>query len=106
MKKRLRKKRRLREYREDCFELKFDVSLSVCDDAIGALTDAFIDMIEASGLQYAGGGHRHWSGIVQGPYRGSTTAADRKSVLDWLDRTVGIENANAGPFRDAWYGWS
>lgn len=106
MKRRLRKKRRLGEFREDCFELAFEISPSLSDDEVDALTDAFIDMIESNGLQYGGGGNRLWSGIVQGPWRGSATAADRKAVLEWLEKQPHILNANAGPLRDAWHGWS
>jgi len=106
LKKRLRKKRRLGEFREDCFELAFEISPSLSDDEIDALTDTFINMIESNGLQYGGGGYRCWSGVVQGPWRGSTTASDRETVIEWLDRSPNVMNASAGPLRDAWHGWS
>lgn len=106
MKKRLRKKRRLGEFRENCFELKFELSSALSDDDIGAFTDIFIGMIESNGIQFGGGGGHRWSGIVQGPCRGSATEAHRKAVLEWLDRQPNVVNTYAGPLRDAWYGWS
>ena len=106
VRKRLRKKRRLGEFREDCFELAFAVSPTLNDDQLDLLTDAFIDMIESHGLQFGGGGTARWSGIVQGPYRKSTTESDRQSVLDWLDQHPDVLDAQAGPLRDAWNGWS
>jgi uncharacterized protein YggL (DUF469 family) len=86
VKKRLRKKRRLGEFREDCFELTFEISPALSDAEIDALTDTFIDMIESNGLQFGGGGNRCWSGIVQGPYRGSATESERQTVIDWLEQ--------------------
>ena len=106
MKKRLRKKRRLGEFRENCFELTFEMSPTLNDDETDLLTDSFIEMIEANGLQFGGGGKQRWSGIVQGTYRGSAKESARKSVLGWLDQNPDVVSAEAGPLRDAWYGWS
>ncbi|MEM0924946.1 MAG: 50S ribosome-binding protein YggL [Planctomycetota bacterium] len=102
----MRKKRRLGEFREDCFEVDFEISTSLDDDDLDSLTDAFIEMIESNGLQFGGGGHREWSGVVQGPNRVSATAADRSAVLDWLNRHPDIVTASAGALRDAWHDWS
>ena len=106
MKKRLRKKRRLGEFREDCFELTFEMSPTLNDVEIDLLTDAFIDMIESNKLQFGGGGSVRWSGVVQGPWRGSATESDRQAVLDWLDQHPDVLSAQAGPLRDAWHGWA
>ncbi|WP_345689672.1 50S ribosome-binding protein YggL [Novipirellula caenicola] len=106
MKKRLRKKRRLGEFREDCFELTFEMSPALSNDDIDSLTDTFIDMIESNGLQFGGGGNSLWSGIVQGPCRGAATESDRRAVLDWLNQQPDVLNTQAGPLRDASYGWS
>lgn len=106
MKKRLRKKRRIGEFREDCFELEFEMDPSLTEGQCDALTDAFIAMIESRHLQYGGGGRAIWSGVVQGPYRGSATSIDREAVLRWLRDHPLIVAASAGPLRDAWYGWA
>ena len=106
MNKRLRKKRRLGEFREDCFELSFEIASSLDDKGVDSLTDDFIEMIESNRLQYGGGGIRIWSGIVSGPWRGSVTMADRSTVLVWLAEHPNVLDANAGELRDEWHGWS
>jgi hypothetical protein len=105
VKRRLRKKRRIGEFREDCFELRFHINPSLDTDGIDTVTDAFIEMIEASGLQFGGGGFAEWSGVVQGPFRSSATEEDRAAVLAWLANHPEIVDASAGTLRDAWHGW-
>lgn len=104
MKKRLRKKRRLGEFREDCFELSFELSQTLSIDAVDTITDRFIEVIESRGLQFGGGGNNRWHGIVQGLPRRSVTESDRQFVLDWLNQHPNIVNADAGPLRDVWHG--
>lgn len=104
MKKRLRKKRRLGEFREDYFELSFQIDPSLDAKTIDALIDDFISMIEENGLQFGGGGYSDWSGLVQGPHRGTAKESDRESVLAWLQTHPQIMKASAGPLRDAWHG--
>lgn len=106
MKKRLRKKLRLGEFREDCFELTFEMDSALSAEQIDALGDSFIEMIEQHNLQFGGGGKTTWTGIVSGPWRGSTTEADREQVLRWLRQQPEILSSSAGPLRDAWHGWS
>ena len=103
MKRRLRKKLRLGEFRQDCFEVQFRVDPSLDSEVMGA----FIEMIEANGLQCGGGGKPgEWSCVVQGPgSRGSTTAEDRACVLEWLQAPPDIMDVCVGPLCDAWYGW-
>ena len=105
MKKRLRKKLHLGEFREDCFELNFEIDSVLDAWQVNALTDSFIELIESRNLQFGGGGMHNWSGIVQGPCRGSATAADRTKVLEWLGSQPDIVAASAGPLRDAYHGW-
>ena len=106
MKKRLRKKCRIGEFQEECFEVRFEVDSVLTQDQLDVVTDEFIVMIESRNLQYGGGGHYTWSGIVQGQFRGSATTDDRDAVLEWLREHPRILAANAGSIRDAWYGWS
>jgi len=103
MKRRLRKKLRLGEFREDCFEVQFRVNPSLECKVMAA----FIEMIEVNGLQCGGGGKGgEWSGVVQGSgCRKSTTAADRAYVLEWLQAHPHIRDVLVGPLRDAWHGW-
>ncbi|WP_146410024.1 50S ribosome-binding protein YggL [Allorhodopirellula heiligendammensis] len=82
MNKRIRKKRRIGEFREDCFDLQFRIDASISLQDVDKLTDNFIAMIEQNQLQFGGGGQYDWSGVVQGPWRGSVTQEDREAVLD------------------------
>ena len=105
MKKRLRKKRRLGEFREYGFELMFAIQASLTAEKVDAVTDAFIDLIESRNLQFGGGGNHSWSGFVQGPSRGSATEQDREAILRWLAQHEHVVSATTGPLRDAWHGW-
>ena len=106
MKRRLRKKRRLGEFREDCFELSFEFCAPITRDRADSEIDDFIDMIESRSLQFGGGGKYVWSGIVQGAYRRSATESDRTAVASWLRRNPRIVAVKVGPLRDAWHGWA
>jgi uncharacterized protein YggL (DUF469 family) len=109
VKKRLRKKLRLGEFREVCFEVTFEFDATLDSSAMDRVMDEFIEMIEANQLQFGGGGSyrsRIWEGVVGGPSRGSVTAEQRASALAWLKAHPGIAGADAGPLRDAWHGWS
>ena len=107
MKRRLRKKLRLGEFRQDCFEVQFRVDPSLDPEDTEEVADSFVEMIVANGLQCGGGGKPgEWSGVVQGPgYRGSTTAEDRACVIEWLQAHPHIREVFVGPLRDAWHGW-
>ncbi len=102
MNKRIRKKRRIGEFREDCFDLHFRVDASISLQDVDKLTDNFIAMIEQNQLQFGGGGQYDWSGIVQGPWRGSVTQEDREAVLDWLRQSDKIVACSGGPLKDLW----
>ncbi|MBT4864946.1 MAG: DUF469 family protein [Planctomycetaceae bacterium] len=105
MRKRLRKKLRLREFREDCLPLNFNMQADLSADERNKILDRFIQMIEDAGLQFGGGGRgTEWSGIAETCGRGSVTAEHRRTVLEWLERQPQILNATAGPLIDGWYG--
>ncbi|MFC1757207.1 50S ribosome-binding protein YggL [Planctomycetota bacterium] len=94
MKKRLRKKRRLGEFREFGFEVEFVTSEPVLDE--------FIDMIEENHLQFGGGGLESWEGYVQGEWRKSVTEEQREAVRQWLLNHPKIEAVKVGEFVDMW----
>ena len=94
MKKRLRKKRRLGEFREFGFEVEFTADESVLDE--------FIDMIEENNLQSGIGGLETWEGVVQGDWRQSVTEQQREIVRQWLMNHPKIQAVKAGEFVDMW----
>ena len=104
MRKRLRKKTRLGEFREMGFEVHFRVSEAVSDVALDAFWDRFIgEAIEANGLACGGGCGREWSIFVTTDGRGSATEEQRALVERWLRQRGDVENVSVGALEDAWY---
>lgn len=104
MKRRLRKKLHLGEFREDCFPLEFEIDSTTSRDERNELIDLFIEMIEIAGLQFGGGGDCRWSGIVEFSGRGTATPEHRDLVLSWLRRQPSVLHADAGELFDVWHG--
>jgi uncharacterized protein YggL (DUF469 family) len=106
MKKRLRKKLHLGEYRELCFRVAFRTPSRFSAVQGNRLLDRFIEMIEHNGLQFGGrGGPHEWDGIVELCGRGSATDQHRETVRLWLDSQPEVSNIVVGELRDAWHGW-
>ncbi len=106
MKKRLRKKLRLGEFREFCFEISFQAPPGMSIDEFDKLTDDFIAMIEDNGLQFGGGGPPGTChGVVELNGRGTVTEEHRQIVALWLESHPGITTYTIGELVDAWHGW-
>lgn len=107
MKKRLRKKLHLGEFREDCFEIEFSFDPPLSPEAFDNFWDDFVcGLIEAEDLQFGGGGDpASWHGFVEKAGRGTVRERDRQIVVDWLEQHPDVSTVSAGPLRDAWYGW-
>ncbi len=103
MKKRLRKKLHLGEFREFCFEISFETEASLSDNDRDVLLDSFIAMIEQNRLQVGVGGLHEWSGMVQLNRR--STEQHRQLVADWLDEHPHVHKVQVGELVDAWHGW-
>ncbi len=105
MKKRLRKKLRMREFKElgFCVRFQLDESMSLTD--VESFLDGFLtEVIEANGLDFGGGGNHEWQGFVTLDRRGSVTEEQRKLVDEWLERHPQVRHHQVGEFLDAWYG--
>ncbi|WP_044251700.1 50S ribosome-binding protein YggL [Rhodopirellula sp. SWK7] len=107
MRRRLRKKRRLGEFTEFCFEMSAKFTLGTTGAEADHLIDDFIDYIEASNLQF-GGNHTTdgIAGIVDRRGRPYVTDLDRAAVMDWLNSQRIVSMATSQELRNAWYGWS
>ncbi len=105
MKRRLRKKRRLGEFAELGFSLRFAMCRDLDEDARMTLLDEFLDEVECLGLQFGGGGIHVWSGFVELCGRGSATEQHRASILSWLEQHADIESPSVAELVDAWHGW-
>lgn len=104
MKRRLRKKRCLGEFRELAFPLRFVVAEGVDDDACDRLIDDWLAALEREDLQFGGGGSRIWTGIVERASRGSAGEAERAFVAEWLEADDRVAEFEIGPEFDGWYG--
>jgi len=101
MRKRLRKKRHLGEFREFGFQVRTvwadHLTQEQQDDAI----DSFIlQAIEANGLYCGGGGRGVW-GVCA---RHGATEEQRRAVERWLSQCPAVKEFTLGPLVDAWYG--
>lgn len=106
MRKRLRKKRRLGEFREYCFEVSLVLKPRLEESAFHAFVDEFLEGIESRNLQFGGGGSRErLSGVVEASGRRSPTSEDRLWVKEWLSAHPLVDSVTIGEFRDAWHGW-
>lgn len=106
MKKRLRKKKRLGEFREECFEIEFSIEPPHTAAEDEAFWDAFIDMIEEHGLHFGGGGSlQNGRGCAEVGRQSPIASEHRQVVIDWLTQRPKVSDLIAGPLRDANYGW-
>ncbi|MBI4488111.1 MAG: YggL family protein [Deltaproteobacteria bacterium] len=105
MRKRLRKKFHLGEFREFGFEVAFRVADTVSDAELdNCFWDAFIDeAIEARGLSCGGGCGREWDIFVTRAGRQSATEEDRAAVGSWLKDRGSACGIRIGLLVDAWH---
>lgn len=101
MRKRVRKKKRLGEYREYGFCVSFEIS----DPAkLDLIFDRYIvEAIEGNRLLF--GGSPRGGFVTAAHRRGSATECDRERVRRWLEQQSEVTNIKVGELRDAWHGW-
>lgn len=101
MRKRVRKKKRLGEYREYGFRVSFGIPDPAKFDLI---FDRFIvEAIEGNRLLF--GGSLTGGFVTAAQRRGSATERDRERVRRWLEQQSEVTNIKVGELRDAWHGW-
>ena len=105
MKKRLRKKLHRGEFQELGFDVRFQVTDDISEEAFDSAVDAFISQaIEANGLLCGGGGKKpEWDVFVTLGRRGSVTEEHRQAVQQWLAARPEVKETQVGPLVDAWY---
>lgn len=101
MKERLRKKLRLREFREMGFSVKYDLEAAMTDDGLSSFWVKLIDMVEANHLMIGGGINDFF---VATDSRRSATEADRAVIQNWLQQQPEVSSIVIGPLVDAWHG--
>ena len=105
MKKRLRKKYRVGEFKELCFEFSFeykgDVAAAECEQFLHALVE---DCIEANGLDCEGSITDDGCSIIAKAVDPTQTSnAQREAVKSWLEARSDVELKSFGELQDAWY---
>lgn len=107
MNKRLRKKKRVGEFKELGFGLLGDLRPGTSDDDIDAFVDRLIVVVEARKLGFGGGGGRDgkFEGFVTRMARGSATEDDRAAISAFLASDPAVILHEVRELRDAWYGW-
>jgi len=101
VRKRLRKKKRLGEFKEYGFEIAFRIRESAQSNPI---FNAFIvEAIEGNGLQF--GGSPDGGFAAANAARASATEEHRAQVRAWLQRQPEVTDIRVGELRDAWHGW-
>ena len=102
MKKRIRKKKHLGEFKEFGFTIAFttqDLTLAQED----AFWDRWILNVEASGLAYGGAcGPGDWDGFITLAERGSATDGHRAVIEKWLSSEAVVTKHEVGALVDAW----
>ncbi|MBX7105986.1 MAG: YggL family protein [Gemmataceae bacterium] len=104
MRRRLRKKRRIGEFRQDVFRVTIrTVAMSREEE------DAFLDYwleacVEEHGLGFGGGCREgRWDGYIQRSGR-TTTDDDRRTIEEWLKNEPRVAAYAIGTPVDGWYG--
>ena len=98
---RLRKKLRIGEFREDGFELDFTFAQPLANDEKVDFIFKFLDeVVEPRDLSFGGGEN----GYVTRAGRGSATDEDREAVRRWLQNSAMVTRVQVKPLEDAWYG--
>ena len=102
MKKRLRKKLHLGEFRQYGFRVRFQVGEAVDESRLDDFWDGFIqDALETNGLLGGGACGRVWDLIVYRP-KDSATDVDRETIRTWLMNHGQVEAVEIGPLFDLW----
>ena len=104
MKRRLRKKKHVGEFREYGFEIRFIFSEQLSTVDRNSLLDDWICLaIENNGLQFGGGGRGNiWKGVVTSEGKGSTTEEQRIIIEEWLSAEPRVLDYEVGSLIDVW----
>jgi len=105
MRRRLRKKLHLGEFREHGFELSYELRPDVTEDEADVFLDSFIAQVEANGLLCGGGGRgTSWDFLVHRDGRGTTEERHGAALADWLGGQPDVVTYSLGGFVDLWHG--
>jgi uncharacterized protein YggL (DUF469 family) len=105
MRKRIRKKLNIGEFRETGFEITWKPQ-EVSEADFDKFIQEFLDAIEARGLVFGGGcsSEDSWEGVIARKKRfSSPDAADMEFVSDWFKSRTDIKEFAVGHEIDLWF---
>lgn len=105
MKKRLRKKKHLGEFKQCGFEIQVVFVVELGRVAMWNWFYCFLDFLENNNACFGGSfGPLEWNGFVE-PFGSvkSLTEADRLLVSNWLKQMPMFKDVVISPLKDAWY---
>ncbi len=106
LKRRLRKKYHLGEFKELGFDIFTALKLDLSEKEFDKFLGNFIDEIESNKLLFGGGGKENWEGFVTSAKKyTSPTEKQRDKIKKWLENRLEIDSVKIGEFRDAWRDW-
>lgn len=102
MKKRLRKKKHLREFKEFGWYVDYELS-ERSQEAEFEFLDLLFDKVESLGLMIGGSTTSFFAHSLT---HSSATIAQEKShqLHNWLQQQPGVTDVTSSPLTDAWYG--
>jgi len=107
---RQRKKRRVGEFKELCFDVELVFRSPIDSEQWDRFADDLFDFLDRRHLTGGGFGGRfplnETDGIITTYDRGSTTEEDREAVTQWLRERSEIAEVRALDFKDAWHGYN
>jgi uncharacterized protein YggL (DUF469 family) len=109
LKPRQRKKLRVGEFKEHCFDIELVFKSPMRGDPYHDFINDFFGFLEQRGLLGGGfGGKEPFSeteGVIANIERGSPSEEDREAVVQWLRARPEVVDARAKDFKDAWHGY-
>lgn len=107
MKRRIRKKKRIGEFRELGFEVLADLRDGLSPNEFDAFLDRWISVVESRQLAFGGGGGHDgkFEGFVARAGRGTASEEDRAMLAAFLEGDAAVNRHEVRELRDAWYGW-
>ncbi|MFW6148151.1 MAG: 50S ribosome-binding protein YggL [Thermodesulfobacteriota bacterium] len=103
MKKRLRKKKRVGEFK--VFGVPVAIKLAAGTDFVSFIDVFLLDAIEANGCYVSGGGRKErFVGLIELGRKSELPEERLKRISAWLSGSSEVESSAIGKITDAWYG--
>lgn len=104
LKRRLRKKFHIGEFRELGFEIFVNFRTNLSDEKFDKFYDDFISLMEENKLLFGGGGcSKEVEGFITSAKKfASPTKGNKERIKSWVESREEVGNCRVGNFKDAW----